>query len=117
MISGDKNDPIRLIDIDLGNVLWESKSIDLDKDVMVIEVTAAEEIDEDTGQVDGTGRPISIRKRATAQDKQRFLDEAEAKVKNKTFDQLYSETGSPKLKKLQKHVDDYKKYKAEKSTP
>lgn len=106
-LSGDQNDPIRLIGIDLGNVSWKSIGIDLDKEVMVIEVTPAEEIDEDTGQVDATGRRISIRKKTTEQDKQRFLDEAEAKVKNKTKEQLYAETESPRLK-LNIPVDAYK---------
>ena len=112
-VSGDSDEPIKLININLGNVSWKLMSIDLENDEAEIEVTPSENFTKDTGQVDGEGKPIYQQTTATSLDKQRFLDEARAKVEGKTSDQLYTETGSPRLKKLKKHVDDYKAYKAE----
>ena len=84
-ISGDPNDPVRIINLNLGNVSWKLISIDLENDEAEIEVTPSEMISEDTGQVDDEGEPIYEPKTATAQDQQRFLDEAEAKVIGKTL--------------------------------
>ncbi len=105
-ISGDPNDPVRLIDLDLGNVSWKLISIDTENDEAEIEITPSPVIE--VGTLDN-----SYVRPSTTKEKQRFLDEAEAKVKNKTRDQLYTETGSKRLVKTSKHLVDYRKYKAD----
>ncbi len=112
-VSGDSDNPIRLIALNLGNVSLRLIAIDLETNEAEIEVTPEPVFFENTGQVNSDNKPIYRGRTATPQEKQTFLDIAKAKVEGKTKDQLYAETGSPKLKKLKKHVDDYKKYKAD----
>lgn len=121
-ISGDPNDPVRNIPINFGMVRMSLIEIDLENDVGIWKVTALDKVaipvldGSGNQKFDDDGNPLSSGTRnATSQEKQARLDFAEAKVKNKTKDQLYAETGSPKLKKLKKHVDDYKKFKADKA--
>lgn len=106
-VSGYDDDPIQLININLGNVSWKLISIDLETDEAEIEVTAATHV--------GIGDPKNggYARLTTPEEKIQLLADAQNMITGKSKDQLYAETGSPKLKKLKKHVDDYKKYKAE----
>lgn len=98
-LTGDPEDPIRPVDIDLGNVSWTLIEVDLENEVMVIEVEPAEELDEDTGKKDAEGEPIYRRRQATKQERKGFLQYARDLVMNHTKDELYQMTGSPKLKR------------------
>lgn len=78
-ISGDPNDPVR-ISVDLGNVSWELINLDIENGLAEVEVTPAEQIDEDTGQVDEGGEPILATRPATEIEKQALLDNAKTIV-------------------------------------
>lgn len=86
---GDPNDPIRLIEIDLGNVSWELVNLDLENEVAEIEVAPGEQLEE-AGEI----RP------ATEVEKQSFLTYAQELIYGKTKDELYSISKSERLKKL-----------------
>lgn len=98
-ITGDLNDPIKPVPIDLGNVSWKIISVDLDNEMTEIEVSPAEFISEDTGQVDGQGEPIYTTRKATGQEKVGFIQHARDMVEGKTKDKLYEISKSPRLKR------------------
>lgn len=98
-LEGDDKDSIRPIDIDLGNVSWTLVDVDLENEVMEIEVSPAEEIDEDTGQLDGENKPIYMRRKTTEQEKQGFLQYARQLIEGHTKDELYQMSKSPRLKR------------------
>ncbi len=98
-LSGDPNEPIRPIDIDLGNVSWQMVDVDLDNEVMVIEVSPAEGVAEDTGQLDGEGNPIYQTRPATQEEKAALLKNARQLIEGHTKDELYAMTGSKRLVK------------------
>lgn len=98
-LSGDPNDPIRPIDLNLGNVSWTMVDVDLENNEMVIEVSPAEEIDEDTGQKDTEGNPIYVRRRATEQEKAGFLQYAKDLIEGHTKDELYTMSRCSRLKR------------------
>ncbi len=98
-LKGDDNDPIRPIPIDLGNVSWKMVDVDLEGEVMIIEVSPTEEVDENTGQIDEEGKPIYQRRKATNQEKQEFLKYARNIIEGHTRDELHSMTGAPRLKR------------------
>lgn len=79
-LSGDPNDPIRPVDIDLGNVSWRMIDIDLENEVMAIEVEPGEKVTEPTGEV----------REATQEEKQGFLQHAKELIDNHTKDELYA---------------------------
>lgn len=98
-ISGDPNDPVRLVPVNLGNVSWRLVSIDLDNEVAEIEVTAGEDTLYNTGEVDKNGKPIINSRPATFKEKEAFLKYASNLINNHTKDELYSISKSPRLKK------------------
>lgn len=98
-LSGDPNNPVRPIDIDLGNVSWTMVDIDLENTVMIIEVSPSEQIDKDTGDVDTNGNPIYKRRQATEREKMDFLWKAQCLVMEHTKDELYQMSGCSKLKR------------------
>ena len=99
LLQGADNDPLRPVPIGLGNVSWTMVDVDLDNEVMIIEVSPAEESKEDTGQVDDEGEPIYTRRQATPQEKEGFLQHARDLVDGHTKDELYAVSGSPRLKR------------------
>lgn len=101
-LKGDDKDPIRSLDIDLGNVSWTMIDIDLENEVMVIEVSPAEEISEDTGEIDGEGKPIYQSREATEQEKIGFLQHAKDLIEGHTKDELYAMSKCPRLKRPNK---------------
>lgn len=98
-LSGDDNDRVRPIDLNLGNVSWTMVDVDLENEVMVIEVSPAEEIDEPTGEEDGEGNPIYIRRSATEEEKIGFLQHAQDLVMNHTKDELYEMSRCSRLER------------------
>ena len=106
LLKGSPDDPIRLIDINLGNVSWTMVDIDMGEEVMIIEVNPAEDLDEDTGQVDGEGKPIYLRRPTTEQEKEDFLQHARQLVEGKTKDELYVISKSSKIKRPFKVIEE-----------
>ena len=98
-LTGDDKDPVRPVDIDLGNVSWRIVSIDLKNEVMEIEVEPAEEVSENTGQVDREGYPIYERRKTTEQEKMALLQHAQDLVINHTKDELYRISKCARLKR------------------
>lgn len=99
---GDDNDPVRIIDVDLGDVSWNLISIDTENDLALIEVTPAEYSDEaaqPTGELDGEGQPVYAKRKLTDQEKQALLDNVKAKIQGKSIDDLYRISKCPRLKK------------------
>lgn len=99
VVAGDDSDPIRLVDINLGNVSWELVALDLDNDQAVIEVTPADGYDEPTGQVDPEGNPICWRVPTTPEMKAAALTWVRAISLEYTQDQLYQMSGNARLRK------------------
>ncbi|GAF68053.1 unnamed protein product [marine sediment metagenome] len=91
---GKADDPIRIIPIDLGNVSWTLKDIDLVDEVAIIEVVPSPVITKVVGDVPVT-RP------ATKAEKTASLNHAKGRLAGKTKDDLYLETKSAKLKRLE----------------
>lgn len=99
-LTGDPNDCIRPIDIDLGNVSWIAVDIDLDKEVMIIEVEPGEEVSEPTGEIDPeTEEPIYSSRLATEAEKQQFLQGTRHLIDSHTKDELYQMSGCSRLKR------------------
>lgn len=107
-ISGDPNDPIKPVPIDLGNVSWKLVDIDLENDLMEIEVTPSDRISVDTGKLDGEGNPIYETRKATEQEKQGFLDYAKNLVEGHTKDELYAMAKKSKLVKSKEIMRKYR---------
>lgn len=101
---GDPDDPIRPIDLDLGNVSWRMVDIDLDNEVMVIEVEAGEKVSEPTGATSDEDVSIHITRLATKKEKAGFLKYARELINNRTKDELYTLANCPKLKRPFKEV-------------
>ncbi len=98
-LSGDPADPIRPIDIDLGNVSWKMVGVDLDNEEMEIDVMPAEKISEPTGENDTEGNPIYTSRATTQQEKAGFLQHAQDLINTRTKDELYALAKLPKLKR------------------
>ncbi len=107
-VVGDPNDPVELIEIDLGRGSWRLVTIDLENDLAEIEVSPAKDVSvlKDGGNPDEpedwTSRP------ATDQEKQGFLDDAKQVVESKTPSELYAMTKSKRLVKTPEMVELYK---------
>ena len=99
-LTGDPNDPIRPISIDLGNVNWKMVDVDLDNEVMVIEVKACDIVSEPTGGIDADGNPTYTQRPATEEEKVAFLQHAQDLVLCYSKDELYQISGSARLKIL-----------------
>ena len=99
LLKGSPDDPIRLIDINLGHVSWTMVDVDTENEVMVIEVSPEETIGEDTGEVDDKDNPIYTIRQTTEKEKEDFLLHARKLVEGKTYDELYETSKSPKLKR------------------
>lgn len=115
-VSGDPHDPVRLINIDLGNVSWKLVAIDLTNDLAEIEVSPGEEIailkagGSANNPADWTSRP------ATAQEQQGFLDNAQAQVSGKTSAQLYAASKDKNLVKTADVISAYQAVKVKVAT-
>lgn len=97
-IKGDPNDPVRLIDIDLGNVSWRLVSIDLVNEEAEIEITPSEIVSELKNGGNPDNEDDWITRATTTQEKLNTITAAEDKVKNKTKGELLALTGNMALK-------------------
>ena len=119
-VAGDNNDPVKLIDINLGNVSWRLMSLDLENDLAGIEITPSEIICIPTGvfrmvdTFDENENPISLEREihetrlATAQEKHDSLVYAKNAIESHTVDELYTMTNSARLVKPVGTVQLYK---------
>lgn len=104
-ISGDLNDPVRPVPVNLGNVSWKLVSIDLETDTAEIEVTPSDNISEpDLGaegkqKKDKDGNLLYKSRQATEQEKVSFLQYAKNLVEGHTKDELYQISKCPRLKR------------------
>ena len=97
--SGDPNDPIRLINIDLGNVSWELIELDLVNDLADIEVTPGEATDEATDSFDAEGKPIYRTRPTTQAERLQYLNDLKKVIDQHTKEELYEMSKSARLKK------------------
>lgn len=99
-LSGDDKDPIRPVDIDLGNVSWTMVDTDLENETMEIEVTPGDTVSEPTGEIDlETKEPIYISRPATKEERAGFLRDAQKLIETHTKDELYQMSGCSRLKR------------------
>lgn len=99
-LTGDPDDPIRPIGLDLGHVSWVLEDVDLEDEVAVIEVTASPMIDiELPGQVDETGLQVYERRPTTPAERAAALQRVRDLILNKTKAELYELTGDTRLVK------------------
>lgn len=97
-ISGDPDDPIRIIDIDLGRVRWNLVKLDLENEEMEIEVTPMPLISIETGELDGEGRPLHQTRQATPAENAQALEHANSlSLERMSKQALYGLSGSPRL--------------------
>ena len=78
-LTGADDDPIQLININLGPVSWTMVDVDLDREVMIIEVEPNEDTD--------------------PQERPKILQDCQALILGHTKDELYAMTGEPRLKR------------------
>ncbi len=98
-IIGDDDNPIRMINIDLGNVSWKLVRLDLEDEEMEIEVKPAETVSKDTGKLDENNEPIGMVRKATSEEKAQFLEHARNHSLERMSKQaLYALSKSPRLK-------------------
>lgn len=103
-ISGDDNDPVRVVNLDLGGVFWRLVSIDLENDLMEVEISPPEMAD--IPVLDGEGKPVLedgkpkfIARLLTAEEKQQVLANAQRIIESHTADEIYALTGDKRLVK------------------
>lgn len=109
-ISGENNDPVRVVNLNLGGIAWHLVSIDLENDLMEVEVEPPEQITEP--RLDANGKPVKseplyISRPTTPVEKQQILDNAQHILESHTTNEIYVLTGD---KKLVKPADVMKKY-------
>ena len=104
-LAGDPRDPVRPVDIDLGNVSWQMVSVDLENEVMVVEVSPGTSVSEPGLNPDGSpkvdpesGEAVYKTRLATDEEKQGFLEHAQELIMNHTKDELYTMSGCSRLK-------------------
>jgi hypothetical protein len=76
---GDQHDPVRPVELNLGDVSWQLISLDLERDLALIEVTPSPALSDI--------------------DKRKCLENIKSLLLTKSADDLYKLTKSPKLKK------------------
>jgi hypothetical protein len=100
-ISGDPKDPVRLVGVDLGGVLWRLIDIDLENDLMEVEVEAPTGVQE-------AGTPKRL---LTQSEKDTLLKNARRIVESHTAAELYTITKCARLKKAAGVLDNYRRFK------
>lgn len=117
-ISGNPDDPVRVVNLNLGGVSWRLVSIDLENDLMEIEVEAPQEAS--IPLLDSKGKPVLntdgtprfSRMTLTPEEKQQLLLKARYILGSHTIDEIYAITGD---KRLVKPASVMEKYRAEKA--
>ncbi|MBA7568402.1 hypothetical protein ES708_10123 [subsurface metagenome] len=107
-VVGDPKDPVKPININLGNISWRLVTIDLENDLAEIEVSPGENI----AILKAGGNPDNpndwTSRLATKEEKQGFLDNAKSQIESHTVDELYTMSKSKKLIKTARAVKLYK---------
>lgn len=105
-LTGDNKDPIRPVDIDLGNVSWTMVDVDLENEVMIIEVKPSDTISEPDLNALGkqkinpdTGKLLWISRLATEEEKTGFLQDAQRLIEMHTKGELYEMSRCSRLKR------------------
>jgi hypothetical protein len=115
-VSGDPTDPVRPVQVDLGNVKWKLINIDLENDLMEIEIEAPENIpvpsfdEHGTPILDGKGKQLTVLRPATAEEKQALLDSAQHIIESNTVDDLYAQTQDARLGKSEDVMVKYRQF-------
>lgn len=100
-VSGEDSDPIRMININLGNVRTSFVSLDLENEEMELEVTPVEKVVYDTGEIDGEGKSIRDFRSTTPEEKEAFIEHARNySLERMSKEALYALSGSSRLKNL-----------------
>jgi len=113
-VSGDPNDPVRVVNLDLG-IAWHLVSIDLETDLMEVEVEAPEKVD--VPVLDAKGKTILDKdgqiqhysRLTTLAEKQQILDNAQHILESKTTDEVYALTRDKRLVKPTSVIEEYRK--------
>ena len=98
-VAGDPDDPIRLINVNLGNVSWKLVRLDLVNDLADIEVTPGETTDEATDSFDAEGKPIYRTRPTTQAERLQYLNDLKKVIDQHTKEELYAMSKSARLKK------------------
>lgn len=85
---GDLEDPVRAINLNLGNLRWSAVSYDFDAGIMEVEAEVRKDPDESEEQYQ--------------RRRQLILDNAKHLLESHTIDELYQMSGSARLKKNMK---------------
>ncbi len=103
-VSGDPNDCVRPINLDLGGIAWRLISIDLENDLMEVEATAPDIIelpvlDKGNPVLNEDKNPVYYSRPTTPIEKQAILNNAQTILTSRTIDEHYIVTGDKKLQK------------------
>ncbi len=104
-IGGDPNDPVRVVNLNLGGIAWRLVSIDLENDLMEVEAAPPEKVD--VPVLDGKGKPVLsedgspkfTNRPTTPAEKGSILANAQRILESMTADEIYSSTGDKRLVK------------------
>ena len=95
---GDPNDPVSVITLELGDVSWRAVSWDWDNGLVEVELI---ERPRHSKEVDAGGNPIFTEPLIAYQARRdAALDHVRSLLVDKTPDELYALSGSPRLKNL-----------------
>jgi len=86
-LTGDPNDPLRPVDLNLGNINKRIISYDLGREIAVVVLEPVEEVYEKTGELDKFGEPIYEPRLTTQEEKTSFLQYAQGIIMNHTRDE------------------------------
>ena len=98
-VVGDPDDPIRLINVNLGNVSWKLVRLDLGNDMAEIEVTPGAAVSEETGELDAESKPVYRVRPTTKAEKDQALAKVRDLINRNTAAELYAMSKSARLKK------------------
>lgn len=113
-VSGDNNDPVRVVNLNLGDIAWHLVGIDLENNLMEVEAEAAEQISDPVLDAEGKpvlntdGSPKFSSRPTTPKEKQQLLDNAKHILESKTTDEIYSLTGDKRLVKPASVMEKYR---------
>ncbi|MFC1910457.1 hypothetical protein ACFLXC_04115 [Chloroflexota bacterium] len=104
-ISGNPDNPVQPIDIDLGGVSWKLISIDFDNDRAEIDIKAPDTVNVLKPGGDPENPADYERKTLSSAEKEAMLISADSSLKSKTVDELYAIAKQPRLIKKQSDVE------------
>ena len=101
-ISGDPNDPVRPVNVNLGGISWRLVNIDLETNLMEVEAEAPETMDVPVQDTNGQpvyvdGKLKLVNRATTPEEKEQILAMAQHILESHTVDELYVLTGDKRL--------------------